>query len=89
MNFRNWTTRRATNPVWRAGPDEFEGKWADTVTVPPPKMVAPERDTTSWAMSSFDLRRGAEVTDFPDTVPGEVLDEWFPPRDDPPTRSGK
>jgi hypothetical protein len=40
-------------------------------------------------MSSFDLRYGADITDFPDTVPIDLLDELFPRADDRPKRSGK
>jgi hypothetical protein len=40
-------------------------------------------------MSSFDLQYGADVRDVSDTVPADLLDELFPPRDEPPKKTGK
>ena len=30
-----------------------------------------------WQASSFDLRSGADITDFSDTIPTELFDRWF------------
>jgi len=38
--------------------------------------------TDTWASSSFDLLHGTDVTENSDTVPAELLDELFRPRDD-------
>jgi hypothetical protein len=37
-----------------------------------------------WLMSSFDLLAGAEVSEDPATVPGDLFDELFAPRQDDP-----
>jgi hypothetical protein len=70
-------------------PDAPKGAWVDPATTGPPQVDVPERGSNSWAMSSFDLRYGADITEVSDTVPDELLDQLFPPKDDPQERSGK
>jgi hypothetical protein len=41
----------------------------------------PEVSTGGWIVSSFDLLRGAEVDTSGDTVPDDLYDELFPPKD--------
>jgi hypothetical protein len=40
-------------------------------------------------MSSFDLQYGADVSDISDTVPDDLLDELFPPKDQSPKTPGR
>ena len=35
--------------------------------------------TTGWAVSSYELRHGADITEGPDTVPADLFDELFAP----------
>ena len=75
--------------VWRITPDAPKGAWVVPATILPPKLEQPEERPSSWAMSSFDLQYGVDVSDVSDTVPAELLDELFPPKDDPPNTAGK
>ena len=57
------------------------GEWIDLdapVERPAP-IDLPEVSSGGWVTSSFDLLRGTDVSDDPDTVPGELLDELFAP----------
>jgi hypothetical protein len=89
MRFRSRTPPGARKQVWRITPGAPEGEWVDPTTVPPPKVDVPERDSTTWAMSSFDLQYGADITEFSDTLPSDLHDELFPPRSGLPKRSVK
>jgi hypothetical protein len=85
-------TKPATR-VWRISASNPMGAWVDTNPTPkvePVKSQAisslPVDDDGHWLMSSFDLRYGAEVSEEPTTVPGDLFDELFPPtQDDPKT----
>lgn len=72
--------------VWRVTAGVPSGEWVDPAASPPQKPDAPEMDRASWAMSSFDLRYGADITDVSDTISPDLLDQLFPPSDDPPKR---
>jgi hypothetical protein len=37
----------------------------------------PEVSYGTWVTSSYDLLDGADVTEDPDTIPGELFDELF------------
>lgn len=60
------------------------GEWVDPSAPrePQPKKELPEVSSGSWVVSSFDLLNGVDVDDSPNTVPDELFDELFPPRDD-------
>jgi len=75
--------------VWRITLDARHGKWVDPATIVRPRVEAPEKDSSTWAMSSFDLQYGADISEFLDTVPADLLDELFPPNDEPPKTAGK
>lgn len=47
----------------------------DASTVGPSPKDLPEVYTGGWLGSTFDLLSGADVRDFPDTIPSEVWDE--------------
>ena len=78
-----------TKKVWRITPDAPQGKWVDPATIPPPELKVPDFESGTWLMSSFDLQYGAEIKDVTDTVPEDLLDQLFPPKDDPPKTAGK
>jgi hypothetical protein len=44
-------------------------------------MDATEVSWDSYLMSSFDLLSGTDVSELPDTEPGDLFDELFPPID--------
>ena len=70
-------------------PGTSKGEWVEPATIPPPKADPPERHSSTWVMSSFDLQYGADISDVSDTVPEALLDELFPPRNDSPKTSRK
>jgi hypothetical protein len=69
------------------------GEWVDLAKiakyVPPPEL--PEVSSGGWVVSSFDLLHGTDVIEEgeADTVPGELLDQLFAPRNKGPTGSSK
>jgi hypothetical protein len=89
MRVRSGTPPSTKKLVWRITPGEPKGAWVDPATIHAPTVDAPDRDETTWAMSSFDLRYGADISDVSDTVPADLLDELFPAKDEPPKRSEK
>lgn len=74
------STPPAKKRVWRITPDAPQGRFVDADALPPATVKELEqRDKEGWAMSSFDLTYGLDVTevDEEDTVPGELMDELF------------
>ncbi len=90
MKVRQKTPPGTKTLVWRITPDSPKGAWVDPATiVPAPAEEVPEGRPSSWAMSSFDLQYGADVSDVSDTVPEDLLDQLFPPKVDAPKTSRK
>jgi hypothetical protein len=95
MNFQRKTRPRAKTQAWRAAPGAPDGARVDPVTAASAAPVcastvdAPEKESTTWVMSSFDLRYGADITDVSHTVPNDLIDELFSRRDEPPKRGGR
>ena len=68
--------------VWRITESAPMGEWVDPGKSGRPTGAstdAAEVTASGWMVSSFDLQRGADVRDDPDTVPPELYDELFPP----------
>ena len=65
--------------VWRMSEGSTTGEWVEPAAVLAdiPQAKSPKATTESWASSSFDLMQGCDVSDDPDTVPGDLLDELF------------
>jgi hypothetical protein len=89
MHVRSKAPPAAKNVVWRITPGTPKGEWVNPAATPPPKPDPPEGRTSTWAMSSFDLQYGADVSDVSDTVPAELLDLLFPPDGAPRRTTGK
>jgi hypothetical protein len=71
--------------IWRISPSAPKGEWVDLVpAIPRISKDLPEVSYGSWVTSSYDLLDGTDVTDDPDTLPGELFDELFAPKPDPP-----
>ena len=75
--------------VWRISTSAPMGEWVEVVLAPQIDPVAATSDATRsfaadedghWLMSSFDLLSGAEVTEDPDTMPGDLFEELFAPK---------
>lgn len=70
--------------VWRISQSAPLGEWVDRhapAPRPAPPAELPEVSIGGWIVSSFDLLRGAEVDTSGDTVPDELFDQLFPPKD--------
>jgi hypothetical protein len=73
--------------VWRISQSAPLGEWVDRNAPPAPRPTSadpvelPEVSTGGWIVSSFDLLRGADVDTSGDTVPDELFDQLFPPKD--------
>ena len=78
MNVRQKAPPAAKKRVWRVTPEAPQGAWFDPASLPLPEAPPREGRPSSWAMSSFDLQYGADVSDVSDTLPAELLDELFP-----------
>jgi len=71
--------------VWRVSEAAPLGEWVEARAILADNNVdegLPEASHGAWSASSFDLLHGADVSDYPDTVPGDLLDELFKPRRD-------
>lgn len=88
-------TRRAPTPsakkVWRINDSNPKGAWVEIHPAPKvqpapvksqPMFSLPANEEGHWLMSSFDLFHGTDVTEDPATVPDDLFDELFPPRQD-------
>lgn len=74
--------------VWRISESAPMGEWVKPraqVNDKPAKGL-PEVSYGTWVTSSYDLLDGADVIEDPDTIPGELFDELFAPKQDAPTK---
>jgi hypothetical protein len=89
----------AGKKVWRISRSAPMGEWVvvrpasvvqeSAPSVEPPRDELPEVYSGSWVTSSYDLLSGSDVTEDPDTLPGELFDELFSPGHDDPRTAGK
>ena len=67
-----------------------DGKWVKLPARPIDHNLSQgEHEAGAWAEPSFDPLVGAAVSYAPETLPGALLDELFPPMDDPRKKSEK
>ena len=80
------TKGRKSALIWRISAEAPQGQWVDPTKSrnDPPMGNLPEVSYGGWASSSFDLLRGVDVTDDPDTVPDALFDELFASKKDGP-----
>lgn len=78
--------------VWRISQSNPLGEWIEQAPQGAAKPLStlaqrpgpaanselPEVSYGSWVTSSYDLLDGSDVTEDPDTLPGELLDDLFP-----------
>ena len=74
--------------VWRISASAPKGAWVDNgaPVIPKASKDLPEVSYGSWVTSSYDLLDGTDVTDDPDTIPGDLFDEWFASKKDAPKK---
>ena len=63
--------------VWRITQDDPKGTYVDAGNTPPAESAPVEERHSGWAVSSFELKYGLDVSDADDTVPAELLDNLF------------
>ena len=80
-------SERAKKLVWRISDTAPLGEFVDSRGAAEASSEPKER-AGGWVMSSFELLHGAEVNENPDTVPDDLFDELFAPREDAPNASG-
>jgi hypothetical protein len=60
----------------------------DAPAMSKPRSDLPEVSYGNWVTSSYDLLDGVEVTEDPDTIPDELFDELFVPKQGSPKKPG-
>ena len=77
--------------VWRISESAPMGEWVTEAApgVPKPSKDAPDVPHGPWVRSSHDLLDGADVTEGPDTLPDDLFDELFRPKQEAPKNSGQ
>ena len=85
--------KKATAPakkVWRISESAPMGEWVNKSAPIAPKLSKdlPEASfDDNWVTSSHDLLDGTDVTEGPDTLPDDLFDELFSPKQDAPKKS--
>lgn len=70
--------------VWRITDSAPLGEFVDPLAPPSVRTELPEASSSGgWIVSSFELLHGADVSEDPQTVPGDLFDELFPPTKPP------
>ena len=71
-------TGRKKKLIWRISSDAPLGEFIDpdaevlSVSAKSPDIAQP-----GWAISSFELMRGVDISEDPETVPADLFDELF------------
>ena len=71
------SSKPAKRRVWRITATAPLGEFVDP-DAPLPRSAPGDRERGGWAVSSFDLAHGADVSEGADTVPDDLFDELFP-----------
>lgn len=69
--------------VWRISDHAPLGEWVDP-NLPPSPKPDPDHEHADetpggWRRSTYDLLKGVDIDDSPDTVPDDLFDELFGP----------
>jgi hypothetical protein len=78
---------RVKKMVWRISEAAPLGEFVDPDAVPAtPAKPREEGGQGGFLMSSFELLNGTDISESPDTVPDDLFDELFPPKQDASTK---
>jgi len=67
----------ARRRVWRITKSDPKGTYVDAGATRPAEPKAEDERHSGWAMSSFELKYGLDISEAEDTVPSELLDKLF------------
>ena len=72
------STGRKKKLIWRISSDAPLGEFVDPdVQVPPVAVKSSDTTQPGWATSSFELMRGVDISEDPETVPADLFDQLF------------
>jgi len=72
------STGRKKKLIWRISNDAPLGEFVDPDAQVPSVAVKPyDVAQPGWAVSSFELMRGVDISEDPETVPAELFDQLF------------
>ena len=72
------STGRKKKLIWRISNDAPLGEFIDPdVEAPPVSPKSPDIAQSNWAISSFELMRGVDISEDSETVPADLFDELF------------
>ena len=64
--------------IWRISTDAPLGEFVDPdAEILPVSAKSPDIAQPGWAISSFELMRGVDISEDPETVPADLFDELF------------
>ena len=63
--------------IWRMTKGDPKGTYVDAGNMPRAEPRSVDERHSGWAMSSFELKYGLDVSDVEDTVPAALLDNLF------------
>ena len=72
------SNRRKKKLIWRISNEAPLGEFIDPdAEVPPVSPKSPDTAQPGWAISSFELMRGVDISEDPETVPADLFDQLF------------
>jgi len=76
---RHKPSPKSKRMVWRISDHAPLGEWVDpSLPSEPPKKHPPDTDEErGWRRSTYDLLKGVDIDDNPNTVPDDLFDEFF------------
>ncbi len=78
MHYEKNSAGRKKKLIWRISSDAPLGEFVDPdAQAPPISVTSPDVAQPGWAISSFELMRGVDISEGPETVPADLFDELF------------
>jgi len=78
MNHEKNPTGRKKKLIWRISDEAPLGEFIDPDAQSAPIPIkTPDVAQPGWAISSFELMRGVDISEDPETVPAELFDQLF------------
>ena len=78
MNHDKNSTGRKKKLIWRISDEAPLGEFVDPdAQTPPVSVKSLDISQPGWAISSFELMRGVDISEDPETVPADLFDQLF------------